>query len=165
MTYDWTQFERHIFIKAPVEKVYNAWISEKELTDWFLETVKITNDKGVRRSANEHCRVGDQYEWTWHGGWDYVEKGKILELIPNEKVKFSFSQNKVKVELQFVQHTNEVQLILKQTNIPTDEKNKVNVHMGCNLGWSFWITNLKAWLEHGVLLNDRTYREPHAINQ
>ena len=71
----------------------------------------------------------------------------------------------MEVELEFIQHDKEVELILRQNNIPTDEKNMVNVHMGCNLGWSFWMVNLKAWLEHGILLNDRTHREPHAINQ
>ncbi len=26
----------------------------------------------------------------------------------------------------------------------------MNWHMGCNLGWSFFMTNRKALLEHGV---------------
>jgi len=28
-------------------------------------------------------------------------------------------------------------------------------HYGCSTGWTFWLANLKAWLEHGILLNDR----------
>jgi len=27
--------------------------------------------------------------------------------------------------------------------------------MGCSQGWSFWMVNLKAWLEHGILLNEK----------
>ncbi len=165
MSYDWTQFEQHIYIKAPIERVFNAWMSEKELTQWFLETVAIVDENGRQRPANESCKPRDTYRWTWHGAWEYVEQGKILDVKENSYLKFSFSNNKVIVELRFIQHLNEVQLILTQSQIPTDEENKINVHMGCNLGWSFWIVNLKAWLEHGILLNDKADRIPHAANQ
>jgi len=164
MSYDWTKFECHIFIKAPIEKIFNAWMSEKEITTWFLEKTKLNDKNGRQRSPEEHCEVGDTYEWKWYG-WDYLEKGRITAVEKNKSIAFTFSHDSVNVELQFIDHMNEVQCILTQTDIPTDEKNMVNVHMGCNLGWSFWFVNLKAWLEYGVLLNDKTHREPHAINQ
>ncbi|MBT8252904.1 MAG: hypothetical protein HKN00_07420 [Flavobacteriaceae bacterium] len=45
-------------------------------------------------------------------------------------------------------------LTLKQYDIPTDEKTKLEVHLGCSNGWTFWLTNLKAMLEHGIVLNE-----------
>ncbi|MBT8283480.1 MAG: SRPBCC domain-containing protein, partial [Muriicola sp.] len=48
----------------------------------------------------------------------------------------------------------QVLVTLIQTNIPTDEKNKMNIHVGCSNGWTFWLANLKAYLEHGILLNE-----------
>ena len=87
MTYDWTKFACHIHIQAPIERVFNAWMSEAQLTTWFLEKVSLTTSDGKKRTAKELCEIGDQYEWMWHGAWDYVEKGTIIELVPNEKNK------------------------------------------------------------------------------
>ena len=164
MSYDWTKFQCNIFIQAPIEKIFNAWMSEKALTTWFLEKVKHIDSNGQTRPAEQHSQISDTYEWKWFG-WEYAEKGKILDVIENKELTFSFSQETVQVNLEFIQHQDEVQVLITQSNIPTDEKNRVNVHMGCNLGWSYWLVQLKAWLEHGILLNDRTHREPHAVNQ
>jgi hypothetical protein len=32
----------------------------------------------------------------------------------------------------------------------------MNIHVGCSNGWTFWLANLKAFLEHGILLNETT---------
>ncbi len=41
-----------------------------------------------------------------------------------------------------------------QFEIPIDEDSKLEVHCGCSNGWTFWLTNLKAFVEHGILLNE-----------
>ena len=70
-----------------------------------------------------------------------------------DQIQFSFAGHcKVSVSLQ--QEKNSVLVTLKQSNIPTDDKNKMNIHVGCSNGWSFWLANLKAFLEHGILLNE-----------
>jgi len=43
---------------------------------------------------------------------------------------------------------------LKQFNIPEDDQSKLKIHFGCSNGWTFWLTNLKAYVEHGILLNE-----------
>jgi len=30
----------------------------------------------------------------------------------------------------------------------------LEIHYGCSNGWTFWLANLKAYLEHGILLNE-----------
>jgi len=43
---------------------------------------------------------------------------------------------------------------LSQSEIPQDEKSKLEIFYGCSNGWTFWLANLKAYLEHGILLNE-----------
>jgi len=45
-------------------------------------------------------------------------------------------------------------LSLNQSKIPLDEKSKLEIFYGCSNGWAFWLTNLKSFLEHGILLNE-----------
>ena len=46
---------------------------------------------------------------------------------------------------------------LKQYDMPTDEKTKLDIYNGCSCGWTFWLANLKAFLEHGILLNEKEF--------
>ena len=46
-------------------------------------------------------------------------------------------------------------VVLTQYEIPTDEAAKKNFFYGCSLGWSFWLVNLKAYLEHGIVLDEK----------
>ena len=48
-------------------------------------------------------------------------------------------------------------LTLKEYEIPTDEKSKMDIYNGCSNGWTFWLANLKAYIEHGILLNETEF--------
>ena len=54
--------------------------------------------------------------------------------------------------MELKDYYNSTEVILTPEKIPTDEKSKMDLYLGCSTGWTFWMTNLKAWLEHGVLL-------------
>ncbi len=58
------------------------------------------------------------------------------------------------VSVSFENHNNVVIVTLKQFEIPEDDESKLKIHFGCSNGWTFWLTNLKAYLEHGILLNE-----------
>jgi len=60
----------------------------------------------------------------------------------------------VSVHLEEKNHA--VIVSLKQFNIPEDDESKLKIHFGCSNGWTFWLTNLKAYIEHGILLNETT---------
>jgi len=49
---------------------------------------------------------------------------------------------------------NQVHVDLAQYDIPTDDATKFKIHCGCSNGWTFWLANLKAYLEHGILLHE-----------
>ncbi|NNJ90015.1 MAG: SRPBCC domain-containing protein [Eudoraea sp.] len=147
-------FTKKIYINAPIESLYRCWSTADGICSWFLSNANYTTKKGEERTANSFIEKGDTYIWKWYN-WDGEEIGQILEANGKDMIQFSFAGHcKVTVTLQ--DGKNNVLLTLVQSNIPTDEKNKLNVHVGCSNGWTFWLANLKAFLEHGILLNERT---------
>ena len=148
-------FTKKIYIKAPIEKLYWCWATQKGISSWFLRNATYIDLEGKPRDADEPVQVGDSYIWEWHN-WDGQEKGKILQANGIDCIEFSFAEvSKVLVTLE--DHNRTVLLTLRQYEIPTDEESKLNIHHGCSNGWTFWLANLKAYLEYGILLNEREF--------
>lgn len=153
--YDWSRFKRSVFINAAPDKVFDAWIIPSKISTWFLLRADFQNFLGGPRDPDSRIRKGDTYEWQW---WNYegVEKGKILELdIKKRHLEFSFASDQCTVTVDVEVRSGDSLLRLEQRDIPLDEKNKRDLHLGCSQGWSFWMVNLKSWLEHGILLHDQ----------
>lgn len=148
---DWTKFTKRVVIARPLQEVYNAWALPKNLTQWFLEKAVYTDKKGKLRSQDETIRKGWKHEWKWHN-WDALEEGHVLEANGRDQINFTFGTGgKVHIQLNSLNIGTEI--ILVQDEIPTDDKGKMSYYVGCSTGWTFWLTNLKAWLEHGITLN------------
>ena len=126
------------------------------MEEWFLKKAQFfKNDKAL--SKGEKATKDCIFEWTWYGWPEMIQKGEMLEVVENEKIVFSFDPaGIVTIDIEKVDD-NWTQLILQQSGIPTDEESKKNFFYGCSLGWSFWLVNLKAWLEHGILLDEREH--------
>jgi len=145
-------FTKKIYIKAPIEKLYNCWATKAGIESWFLKNAEYHYGYGSRREADENIEVGDSYVWEWYN-WNGQEKGNILQANGKNFIEFSFAEvSKVSVHLE--DKGNAVLVTLQQYEIPTDEKSKMDIYTDCTNGWTFWLANLKAYLEHGVLLNE-----------
>lgn len=156
-------FTKKIYIKAPMQKLYWCWATTAGICSWFLRKAVYTTEEGTTRGSEEFIQVGDNYTWEWHN-WDGQEKGKLLQTDGRSFVEFSFAEvSKVSVSLE--DKGNAVLLTLTQFEIPLDEESKMNIYNGCSNGWTFWLANLKAYLEHGILLNETEFDltgEPNA---
>ena len=145
-------FTRKIYIRSTLEKMYYCWGTEAGICDWFLRSASYTTKSLHRRSPKSFVVAGDNYIWEWHN-WDGQESGHILEANGRDHMVFSFAGNtRVTVDLQ--PKSEKVLLSLTQSDIPTDEASKMNIYMGCSNGWTFWLASLKAYLEHGIRLNE-----------
>ncbi|WP_396590342.1 SRPBCC domain-containing protein [Allomuricauda sp. R78024] len=144
-------FTKKIFIKAPIEKLYWSWGTAEGISSWFLSNATYTSASGEERKPNENTQAGDSYLWKWHN-WDGQEAGNVLKANGKDFLEISFADSKVSVELE--DHKKAILVTLKQHEIPTDDESKLNIHHGCSNGWTFWLANLKAYLEHGILLNE-----------
>ncbi len=147
----WNSFTKKIHIKAPIELLYQSWTTEEGICSWFLRNA-IYEREGTRIAKDSLIQEGDLYTWKWHN-WDGEEKGKIIKVNGTDLVQFSFAGAGV-VTVTLEQKENAVLLSLTQSNIPLDEKSKLEIFYGCSNGWTFWLANLKAYLEHGILLNE-----------
>ncbi len=146
----WHTFEKKIYIKSTVEKLYKLWATKSGITSWFLKDAKYIRN-GMPLNANDFIKSGDTYTWYWYN-WDGKENGQILETNGKDYIAFSFENSKVSVKLE---EKNKVVIVtLRQYEIPEDDESKLRVHFGCSNGWTFWLTNLKAYVEHGILLNE-----------
>jgi len=151
-TLSFDAFTKKIFIKSSIEKVYGCWATEEGICSWFLKRASYSTPEGKGREADEFIRAGDTYLWEWHN-WDGQESGQILEANGRDQLSFSFAGS-CKVAVDLSPKDDKVLVSLRQYDIPLDEDSKLGIHVGCSNGWTFWLANLKAYLEHGILLHE-----------
>lgn len=147
----WNSFEKKIYIHSTIDKLYHLWATEEGITSWFLREAVFKTHDGERRKGSEFIANDDTYTWKWHN-WDGEAKGKITQANGKDYIEFSFDESMVSVHLEDMNGV--VIVTLKQFEIPEDDASKLKIHLGCSNGWTFWLTNLKAYLEHGILLNE-----------
>lgn len=150
-----TEFTRKIYLKATLETVYRCWATEAGLCSWFLRTASFTDPSGRRRDSQEKAGAGDRYAWQWHH-WDGTETGLLRAANGTDRLEFEFA-GESRVQIQLESHGAAILLTLRQYNIPTDPASTLHIHYGCSNGWTFWLANLKAWLEHGIHLGERDF--------
>lgn len=147
----WNSFTKKIYIHASIEKLYDLWATTEGITSWFLKHAEYKSSDQKIRNSSECIQAGDTYIWQWHN-WEGQEQGTILEANGKDYIELSFSNSRVSVLLE---KKNEVTIVtLTQFEIPEDDKSKLQIHYGCSNGWTFWLANLKAFVEHGILLNE-----------
>lgn len=161
--YDWSRFTASINIQAPIEAVFEAWQTKQGMEGWFLRLCEYRGEAGNLLKNDEHVTAGCKYRWRWHGWADDVEEnGKILKVEAPLEFEFTFNSNgatDMKVLVQLSSEDNETIVQLEQYNIPTDDKAKAEWHVGCFNGWTFYLSNLKSYLEGGVDLRNKDPRK------
>ena len=154
-TLSFESFTKKIHIKASKEKLYWCWGTTAGITSWFLRSATYVSQDREVRAPEAFIQAGDEYTWMWHN-WDGKEHGKVLAANGEDRVELSFAGD-CTVTVTLEQKEGAVLVSLEQGNIPTDEENKLKIHHGCSNGWTFWLANLKAYLEHGILLNETEF--------
>ena len=137
--YDWSQFTVRVAIAAPAEEVYQMWTVPEKLRKWFLLDGKIEPKKG------------GNYAWTWTPG--LKETGKIIDIKKPAKISFTFADSVCEVSIK--KNKRGSMVILHQHNIPVTEHHKSGVHLNCNSGWTFFLINLKTYMEYGIDLREK----------
>jgi uncharacterized protein YndB with AHSA1/START domain len=167
INYDWTRFERQIFVNADREAVFRAWAVPENIVKWFIASAEYITADGTPRPATEVVAAGDTYYWEWHQ--DLNTRGTILEVVEDERLVFTFgdkepgSDEKIIVTVEVLSEEDGVTLMrLVQENMADTPQAHVSWHMQCNLGWSFFMTNLKGLLEYGVDLRETDRERAYA---
>lgn len=156
--FDWTKFKKKILIKTTVDQAFKHWVIPKYITQWFIAKARYITPANTIRHQSEFIQAGDRYYWKWHQ--DLEIEGEIINLIENQILQFTFGKNEedppkdIIVTVNFQEIKDETLLELTQENMSNTPHSNVSWYMSCNLGWTFFITNLKAWLEHSVDLRE-----------
>ena len=148
-SYDWSQFRQKIEIEVSPEKVFKAWTDPKMIVKWF-----------VVKAVIEPRKNGHLY-FEWLAG-DKLDT-RILAIRRPTKLVFPFGSKGEKVAVSIRKKGKGSLVELHQYDLKTTPKDRVQMHLGCREGWAFFLTNLKAFLEHGVDLRShdagRSYRQ------
>ncbi len=154
-SFTWSSFSLRIPVFASVEKLYWCIATQKGLEYWFLRSSIFQSTIGMLLQQEDFVSEGDSYTWLWHG-WpdDVVEKGSIISVNHKDEIIFSFGlAGNVTVRLIPTDAYTMVELI--QEEIPEDEVGRRHWHLGCKMGWTFYLTNLKSLLEGGIDLRNK----------
>jgi len=134
--FDWSKFVLRIAISVPPEKVFQAWTDGTIVSKWF--TVK---------SIIEPKKNGRVY-FEWLAG-DKME-AKVISISKNKTFVFPFGNKGEEVSVTVKKDGSGSVCELRQYNMKTTPKDKWNMHRGCIQGWTFFLTNLKSYLEHDI---------------
>ena len=149
---NWNRFVRRVIINRNASDIYQMWATPGGLTTWFLKTANYKDQKGNERKNDEFYKAGDTYHWEWHN-WDGSSQGQVIEQNGSDKLKMEFASSLVDVTVEPFDDGRTL-LSLIQSDIADDEESKLQIYCGCSCGWTFWLANLKAYMEHGILLNE-----------
>ena len=151
----WTKFTKRIPVSADIETVYKAWTTQDELEKWFLRKAEFARTDGSLRNRAESIEKGDKYHWTWYGYPDDVfEKKEIIEANGKDFLRFGFSGDCI-VSINLTTMEGETIVEITQENIPIDDNPETNLLVGCGEGWTFYLANLKSYLQGGIDLRNK----------
>jgi uncharacterized protein YndB with AHSA1/START domain len=148
--YDWSKFDIYFFLSAPPKTVFDSWATPRGLESFFVKRCTASAE-GKDRRADESFLENDYYNWDWF--FDYSSSGRILNIHDGKSLSFTFGKCVVTVE--FRPHDDGTLLHLCQSGMSPTEEDKTRIHLDCRGGWIYFLTNLKALLEHQVDVRDK----------
>jgi uncharacterized protein YndB with AHSA1/START domain len=129
------------FIHASPTKVFKA-VSEPELLSrWLLDHATISPRKGGR------------FTFTWEDGPTHT--GTVLQFVPGRRIALSWQwpgmEDLLVTKLAFsVEPKNRgTVLTLTHSGFP-EQKRWVDLYGGAIQGWTYFLMNLKSFLDHGA---------------
>lgn len=151
----WSKFKVTADVDIDVRSMYEAWATPEGLETWFLRKADFFAIAGRQREPQEFIKKEDTYTWHWHGFDDtIVENGQVLEANGADFVKFTFTGGTI-VSVSITCKLGVVVVELVQENIPEEADPEKNLYVQCQLGWTFYLANLKSVLEGGKDLRNK----------
>jgi uncharacterized protein YndB with AHSA1/START domain len=153
--HDWTKFTVKADFNTDVRTIYQAWTTSEGLESWFLRKARFYAIAGRLREPGESISKEDVYEWYWHGFDDStMEKGEMLEVNSIDFLKFTFSGGSI-VSVSIESRNGLTILELTQENIQEESDPSKNLFVQCQVGWTFYLANLKSIVEGGIDLRNK----------
>ncbi len=151
--FNWSRFSLGVYVDTSPTRVYKTLATAGGLEKWFPNVARFASKAGTVRKRNELTRKGDAYyKWFIYAGG--VEgTGKVLDARKDRLLKMTFGTNG-QITFTLRRQGSGTLVELTQDRIPTTPKARIDSHMGCRTGWTFFLTNLKSVLEGGPDLRE-----------
>jgi len=151
----WTTFKLTASFDTGVRNIYEAWATPAGLESWFLRRAEFFSIVKRQREPHEFISKEDTYSWYWHGyDDDTVEYGQVLENNGADLIKFTFSGGSI-VTVDIQNKYGLTLIELTQENIPIEDDPAKNLYVQCQIGWTFYLANLKSIIEGGKDLRNK----------
>ncbi|OOQ60890.1 SRPBCC family protein [Mucilaginibacter pedocola] len=151
----WKQFKLCGDYNVDLRSLYMAWATPAGLEKWFLRKADFYTLPMRHRDGDEQIGKDDTYTWYWHGYDNNVtEKGVVLEANGKDLIKFTFTGKSV-VTVAFSTRNGLTIIDLTQEDIPEETDPEKNLLVQCQIGWTFYLTNLKSVMEGGKDLRNK----------
>ena len=152
-TFDWSRFRLGIHVRTSPSRTYRLLATGAGLARWFPNEAVFRDGAGRARRPTELARRGDAYfkRFIYAGG--VKGEGKVLAARRDRLFKISFGENgEVCFTLRPKDRGTLVELV--QDKIPTSPRSRIDSHLGCRTGWTFFLVNLKSVAEGGPDLRE-----------
>lgn len=154
-SFNWTSFTQKIPVRVNIETMYDAWTKAEEIEKWFVKHSKYFDLYKILIPTDANIKKDFTYEWTWYA-YDDIEHGKFTEANGKDHIQFTFA-GECFVDINLKEEKEYTIVELTQSNIPTDEKSKQSIRLGCASGWAFFLVNLKSVYESGHDLRNKNH--------
>lgn len=158
MTYE--TFDLSVFIVDEVSIIDHALRTKSGVESWFLKRADFVDDQSVARQPFETCGSGDAYWWEWFEGT--IEQGTIITS-EQGRLEFTFGQD-VTVMIDYEAIADGTLVKLSQVHDIRDPELKQRAYTSCLQAWTFYLANLKAYVEHGIDLREKAPTRRDHIN-
>lgn len=151
----WTKFKLCGDYNVDLRSLYMAWSTPAGLEKWFLRKADFFTVPQRLRGNDEQISKDDNYTWYWHGYHnDVMQTGRILEANGQDQIKFTFTGESI-VTINFSTRNGLTIIELEQTDIPQENNPEKNLFVQCQIGWTFYLANLKSVIEGGKDLRNK----------
>ncbi len=147
---DFRDVRARVYLNAPMDRIYKAWATVAGLERWFPARARILSPEGRDLGREGLAEEGGRYSWTWADGTR--EDGTFIEADNSTKLKFTFGRDVIVTVLLAPTHNGVLVDVLQHAQ-RSDAEN-LALALDHSNGWTFYLANLRATLEHGVDLRE-----------
>jgi len=147
-------FTLRIAVRASVDQVRQAWTTPVGLEAFFI--------RQAEGASGESYQAGDQYRWEWAPG---IEDTGTVHRCDESAFEFGWYEDEGQVTVLWQEDGDETMVTLTEImSRPTNAEVRASRQFGCAMGWTFFLANLKAWLEHGIDLRENNPNRTEVVN-
>jgi uncharacterized protein YndB with AHSA1/START domain len=130
-----------MLIRKPVPAVFEAFVNPEITTKfWFTK-------------STGRLEAGKQVQWTWEM-YDHTENISVKTIVPNEKILIEWGiNNRSWVEWNFTEFNGNTFVSITNGGFAEDAEAALSEVRDSTEGFTLVLAGLKAYFEHGIMLN------------